>query len=58
MECKNYKPFVVKPKTKHKPKIKSKTKLETRGLSRENKMKLDIIYAKVLLRQVKKSLGF
>ena len=54
MEVKKYNPFVVKPKTKTKPKPlpkvstkpKPKTKLEARGLTLENKKKLDTIYAK------------
>ena len=56
MEIKKYNSFVVKPlpKTKTKPKPlpkaktkpKPKTKLEARGLSIENKKKLDTIYAK------------
>ena len=52
MEVKNYNPFVVmnksnsKPKTKPKTESKPKTKLEARGLSLENKKKLDTIYAK------------
>ena len=43
MEVKKYKHFVVKsnPKTKTKP----KTNLEAKGLSQENKKKLDISYA-------------
>ena len=57
MEVKKYNPFVVEPlaKTKTKPqskplpkaksKPKFKTKLEARGLSLENKKKLDTIYA-------------
>ena len=57
MEVKKYNPFVVKTKptgftrersSNTKPKIKPKpqTKLEARGLSLENKKKLDTIYAK------------
>ena len=60
MEVKKFNPFVVKSiaKTKCKPKPKlqpllkaktkpnPKTKLEAKGLSLENKEKLDIIYAK------------
>ena len=61
MEVKKYNPFVVMNKSKSKPKTKpkteskptgsacersSKTKLEARGLSLENKKKLDTIYAK------------
>ena len=54
MEVKKYNPFVVKPKTKTTPKPlpkvstkpQPKTKLEGRGLTLENKKKLDTIYAK------------
>ena len=46
MEVKKYNPFVVMNKRKPKAKPKSKPKLEARGLSLENKKKLDIIYAK------------
>ena len=56
MEVKKYNPFVVKPPPMSKPNIKPlpyaktepklKTKLEARGLSLENKKKLDITYAK------------
>ena len=51
MEVKKYNPFVVikpKPKPKPKPKVrpKAKIKLEAKGLSLENRKKLDIIYAK------------
>ena len=49
MEVKKYNPFVVKHKTKPKPKpkplSKPKTKLEARGLTLENKKKLDTIHA-------------
>ena len=45
MEVKKYNPFVVKPPSKSKTKLKPKTKLEARGLSLENKKKLEIIYA-------------
>ena len=60
MEVKKYNPFVVikpKPKPKPKPKVrpKAKIKLEAAGLSLENKKKLDIIYARGLLRQVRNS---
>ena len=44
MEVKKINPFVVKPNPK--TKTKPKTKLEAKGLSQENKKKLDIIYAK------------
>ena len=70
MEVKNYNPFVVikpKPKTtgstgersskpKSKPKIrpKAKIKLEAKGLSLENKTKLDIIYAKGFVKTSRK----
>ena len=47
MEVKKYNPFVViKPLPKAKTKPKPKTKLEARGLTLENKKKLDTIYAK------------
>ena len=52
MEVKKYNPFVViKPKPKPKPKVK----LEARGLALENKKKLDIIFAKVLLILIRNS---
>ena len=57
MECKKYNPFVVKSRTKPKPKTKPNTKLEARILSLLNKQKLDIIMLRVLLRQVRKNLG-
>ena len=44
MEVKKYNPFVFM--IKHKPKANHKTKLETKGLSQENKKKLDIIYSR------------
>ena len=55
MEVKKYNPLLIKPTPKSKSKPKptgsahersSMTKLEARGLSPENKKKLDIIYAK------------
>ena len=54
MEVKNYNPFVVKPNPKPKPKPlpkattkhEPKTKLEAKGLTLENKKKLDMIHAK------------
>ena len=48
MEVKMYNPIVVmtKPKTK--------TKLEVRGLTLENKQKLDTIYAKCFVKTSKK----
>ena len=55
MEVKKYNPFVVmnnptgstrERSAKSKAKPKPKTKLEARGLSLENKKKLDTIYAK------------
>ena len=64
MEVKKYNPFVVikptgstrertsKPKTKVRP--KAKIKLEAKGLSLENKKKLDIIYAKGFVKTSKK----
>ena len=45
MEVKKYNPIVdIKPKPKRKPKVrlKAKIKLEAKGLSLENKKKLDI----------------
>ena len=45
MEVKKYNPFVVINRPKSKAKPKSKPKLEAKGLSLENKKKLDIIYA-------------
>ena len=52
MEVKKYKLFVVmnQPKSKAKP----KTKPETKGLSLENKKKLNIIYAKGFLQNSRK----
>ena len=52
MEVKKYNPFVVKPKPKTKTKIK--TKLEAKGLSQENKKKIDIIYARGFFKTCKK----
>ena len=65
MEVKKFIPFVVKTKptgftrersSKTKPKIKPKpqTKLEARGLSLENKKKLDTIYAKGFVKTSRK----
>ena len=65
MEVKKYNPFVVKTKptgftrersSKTNPKIKPKphTKLEARGLSLENKKKLDTIYAKGFVKTSRK----
>ena len=56
MEDENYNPFVANPKTKTKRKTenKTKTKLEAKGLSLENKKKLDIIYAKGFVKTSKK----
>ena len=59
MEVKKYNPFVVlkpNPKLKPKPKVrpKAKIKLEAKGLSLENKKKLDIIYAKALVKTSRK----
>ena len=65
MEVKKYNPFVVKPKptgstrersskTKPKSKPKPQTKLEARGLSLENKKKLDTIYAKGFVKTSRK----
>ena len=66
MEVKQYNPFVVikptgstcerssKPKPKPKVSPKAKIKLEAKGLSLENKKKLDIIYAKGFVKTSKK----
>ena len=59
MEVKKYNPFVLikpKPKPKPKPKVrpKAKIKLEAKGLSLENKKKLDIIYAKGFVKTCRK----
>ena len=59
MKVKKYNPFVViepKPKPKPKPKVrpKAKIKLEAKGLSLENKKKLDIIYAKGFVKTSRK----
>ena len=56
MEVKTYNPFVFKTKTKPKPKTKPmpRTKLEARGLTLENKRKLDTIYAKGFVKTSRK----
>ena len=64
MEFNKYNPFVVNPlaKTKPKPerqtkaktKRKPKSKLEARGLTLENKKKLDTIYAKGFVKTSRK----
>ena len=54
MEVKKYNPLVVMNKHKSKAKPKSKPKLEARGLSLENKKKLDIIYATGFVKTSKK----
>ena len=54
MEVKKYNPFVVMKTPKSKAKPKSKHKLEAKGLSLENKKKLDIIYAKGFVKTSKK----
>ena len=59
MEVKKYNPFVVnKPKPQPKPKprvrLKAKIKLEAKGLSLENKKKLDIFYAKGFVKTISK----
>ena len=68
MEVKKYNPFVVikpkptgstrerssKPSVKPKAKPKPQTKLEARGLALENKVKLDIIYAKDFVKTSRK----
>ena len=61
MEVKKCNPFVVinsKPKAKPLPKakIKPKPKTEAKGLTLDNKKKLDTIYAKGFLRLVGNSL--
>ena len=43
MECKKYNPFVV---NKTRPKPKTKTRVEGKGLTNANEKKVDIIYAK------------
>ena len=53
MEVKKYNPFVViRPKPKVRP--KAKVKLEAKGLSLENKKKLDIIYARGFVKTSRK----
>ena len=55
MEVKKYNPFVViKPKPKPKVRPKAKIKLEAKGISLENKKKLDIIYAKGFVKTSRK----
>ena len=54
MEVKENNPFVVKPKQKPKPLPKPKTKLEARGLTLENKKKLDTTYAKGFVKTSRK----
>ena len=59
MEVKKYNPVVIikpKPKPRPKPKVrpKPKIKLEAGGLALENKMKLDIIFAKSFVNTNKK----
>ena len=54
MEVEKYNRFVVNPSPKSQAKTKPKTKLEARGLSLENKKKLDIIYAKGFVKTSKK----
>ena len=55
MEVKNYNPFVVMNKpTGSARERSSKTKLEARGLSVENKKKLDTIYAKGFVKTSRK----
>ena len=62
MKVKKYNPFVVKPKTKPKrasplgtqTKPQPKTTLEARGLTIENKKKLDTIYAKGFVKTSRK----
>ena len=52
MEVKKYNPFIVM--NKRKSKAKPKTKLEAKGLSQENKKKLNFIYAKGFVKTSKK----
>ena len=69
MEVKKFHPFVVKPKTKTSPlvrplvpqplpksktKHKPRTKFEARGLSLENKKKLNNTYAKCFVKTSRK----
>ena len=61
MEVKKYNPFVViKPKPKGKPlpkatiKPKPKTEREAKGLTLDNKKKLDTIYAKGFVKTSRK----
>ena len=61
MEVKKYNPIVVKPSPKttgstrkRSSKTKPKTKLEAKGLSQENKKKLDFIYVKGFVKTCKK----
>ena len=51
MEVKKYNPFVVL--NKHKLKAKPKIKLVAKGLSQENKKKLDIIYARGFVKTIR-----
>ena len=61
MEVKKYNTFVVKPNTKstcstreRSSKTNPMTKLEAKGLSQEKKKKLDIIYARGLVKTSRK----
>ena len=54
MEVKKYNPFVVMNKPKSKAKPKSKPNLEAKGLSLENKKKLDIFNAKGFVKTSRK----
>ena len=61
MEVKKYNPFVVfkskptaKPLPKAKIKSKPKTELEAKGLTLDNKNKLDTIYAKGFVKTSRK----
>ena len=61
MEVKKYNPFVVikskhkaKPLPKSKIKPKPKTELEARGLTPDNKKKLDTIYAEGFVKTSRK----
>ena len=51
---------IIKPKPKHQPlpKPEPKTKLEAKGLSLENKKKVDIIYAKCFVKTSRKEVDY
>ena len=61
MEVNKYNPFVVKPKPKNTDstrerslKTKPETNLDAKGLSQENKKKLNIIYARGFVKTSRK----